>query len=231
MMENKVNAASADSSTDKDQTIPPWLILHHDPNAPILNMGAYILYYNSIIAQSSRDNPDMAADKLMEYVSESYGKISATEKDEWDAKAEADKARYLSEVAAYVPPPGYDNEGDLIVVEPTHKNGRKVTKREQERDMKTVIAQSRVAVTEEDRNLEVSFFPRNNGKHYDEGENFSEWTGLFDYPTPADRNTLLKYEWMQDHLNDGYCCILEPILRKDWERTASDFKQILNTAK
>ena len=40
------------------------------------------------------------------------------------ARAEADKARYLHELASYVPPPGYDPKGDAIV-SPVNTKGRK----------------------------------------------------------------------------------------------------------
>jgi len=127
-MEKKANTAAGSS---KEQE--PWLLLPRDPGAPKRNRGAYILYYDSMIERFSRDNPAMGAEELLQHASESYGALSATEKGEWDAKAEADKARHMCEVATYVPPTGYDALGDLVVVEPTHKNGRKVTKSEIER--------------------------------------------------------------------------------------------------
>merc|ERR1712232_1418707 len=36
------------------------------------------------------------------------------EKQAWVARAEADKQRYLTELASYVPPPGYDAKGDAM---------------------------------------------------------------------------------------------------------------------
>ena len=37
-----------------------------------------------------------------------YAEMPIAEKEAWNARAEADKARYLHELAIYVPPPGYD---------------------------------------------------------------------------------------------------------------------------
>lgn len=37
------------------------------------------------------------------------------EKEAWVSRGEADKARYLHQLASYVPPPGFDAKGDAIV--------------------------------------------------------------------------------------------------------------------
>ena len=58
-----------------------------------------------------------------------------------------------------MPPPGYNAQGDLVVVESMHKNGRKVIKNDIKRTMETILARSRVAVAEEDPKLKVVFFP------------------------------------------------------------------------
>jgi hypothetical protein len=44
-----------------------------------------------------------------------YAELSPEEKEAWVARAEADKARYLQELANYVPPTGYDAKGDAVV--------------------------------------------------------------------------------------------------------------------
>ena len=46
------------------------------------------------------------------------------EKEAWVARSEADKARYLKELAQYEPPPGYDAKGDAIVTVQTAKGRR-----------------------------------------------------------------------------------------------------------
>jgi len=53
-----------------------------------------------------------------------YAEMGPGEKVEWQAKAEADKTRYLNELAVYVPPPGYDSKGDAI-----DHTGKKVGKK------------------------------------------------------------------------------------------------------
>lgn len=47
-----------------------------------------------------------------------YAEMPPQEKEAWNQRAEADKARYLHELANYVPPPGYDVKGDAL--EPVH---------------------------------------------------------------------------------------------------------------
>lgn len=44
------------------------------------------------------------------------------EKEAWVARGEADKARYLNELAMYVPPAGYDAKGDAIITQQTTKS-------------------------------------------------------------------------------------------------------------
>merc|ERR1740124_221016 len=44
-----------------------------------------------------------------------YAEMPGAEKEAWQARAEADKARYLHELSSYVPPPGYDAKGDAIL--------------------------------------------------------------------------------------------------------------------
>ena len=48
----------------------------------------------------------MTFGQLAKYTSAMYSELPPTEKDAWVARAEADKARYLHELASYVPPPG-----------------------------------------------------------------------------------------------------------------------------
>lgn len=54
-----------------------------------------------------------------------YSELPPSEKEAWVSRAEADKARYLHELASYVPPPGYDPKGDAIVSPVNTKGGRK----------------------------------------------------------------------------------------------------------
>jgi high mobility group protein B2 len=54
-----------------------------------------------------------------------YSELPPAEKDGWIARAESDKARYLHELASYMPPPGYDPKGDAIINPVVTKGGRK----------------------------------------------------------------------------------------------------------
>jgi hypothetical protein len=59
-------------------------------------------------------NPNMTVGQLSKYTSAMYAELTPQEKEAWQARAEADKSRYLMEMAAYVPPVGYDARGDAI---------------------------------------------------------------------------------------------------------------------
>lgn len=54
-----------------------------------------------------------------------YSELPPTEKEAWVTRAEADKARYLHELASYMPPAGYDSKGDAIVNPILAKGARK----------------------------------------------------------------------------------------------------------
>lgn len=96
-----------------------------DPNAPKRNMSAYLLYQNAMRGQFKAMNPGMTFGQLAKYTSAMYSELSPSEKEAWVARAEADKARYLHELASYAPPPGYDPKGDAIVSPMYTKPGRK----------------------------------------------------------------------------------------------------------
>jgi len=95
-----------------------------DPCAPKRNLSAYLLYQNAMRDQFKAQNPGMTFGQLSKFTSAMYAEMSPGEKVEWQAKAEADKARYLNELAVYVPPPGYDSKGDAI-----DHTGKKVGKK------------------------------------------------------------------------------------------------------
>jgi high mobility group protein B2 len=94
-----------------------------DAGAPKRNMSAYLLYQNAMREQFKAINPGMTFGQLSKYTSAMYSELHS-EKEAWVARAEADKARYLHELASYVPPPGYDPKGDAII-SPISTKGRK----------------------------------------------------------------------------------------------------------
>lgn len=86
-----------------------------DPGAPKRNMSAYLLYQNAMREQFKAQNPGMTFGQLAKYTSAMYAEMPPAEKQAWVARAEADKQRYLHQLANYVPPPGYDAKGDAIM--------------------------------------------------------------------------------------------------------------------
>ena len=67
----------------------------------------------------------MTFGQLAKYTSAMYSELPPSEKEAWLGRAEADKARYLHELASYVPPPGYDAKGDAVLSTVTAKTGRR----------------------------------------------------------------------------------------------------------
>lgn len=105
-----------------------------DPGAPKRNMSAYLLYQNAMREQFKALNPGMTFGQLAKYTSAMYAEMPPAEKEAWIARAEADKARYLHELASYVPPPGYDAKGDAIVAPPGGLKGVRGQKGKVEKD-------------------------------------------------------------------------------------------------
>lgn len=93
-------------------------------------MSAYLLYQNAMRETFKAQNPGMSFGQLAKYTSAMYAELSTEEKDAWVARAEADKSRYLQELASYVPPPGFDAKGDAVMT--YHRPGGRRGK--QERD-------------------------------------------------------------------------------------------------
>lgn len=95
-----------------------------DPGAPKRNMSAYLLYQNAMREQFKAQNPGMSFGQLSKYTSAMYAQLTPEEKQEWQARAETDKARYEHDLGAYAPPAGYDQKGEQIVVVPKSKGKR-----------------------------------------------------------------------------------------------------------
>lgn len=87
---------------------------NRDPNAPKRNQSAYLLYQNAMRDTFKLQNPGMTFGQLAKYTSAMYAEMPPQEKEAWNQRADADKARYLHELSQYVPPPGYDTKGDAI---------------------------------------------------------------------------------------------------------------------
>ena len=54
------------------------------------------------------------AGQLAKFTSHMYKCLAAEEKAKWEAHASQDKSRFEAEMASYVPPPGYDQAGNLM---------------------------------------------------------------------------------------------------------------------
>jgi len=100
-----------------------------DPCAPKRNMSAYLLYQNAMREQFRALNPGMTFGQLAKYTSAMYAEMPPAEKEAWVARAEADKQRYLNELATYVPPPGYDAKGDAIITSTGQETARTTSRR------------------------------------------------------------------------------------------------------
>eukprot|EP00549_Striatella_unipunctata_P004838 CAMPEP_0118674126 /NCGR_PEP_ID=MMETSP0800-20121206/712_1 /TAXON_ID=210618 ORGANISM="Striatella unipunctata, Strain CCMP2910" /NCGR_SAMPLE_ID=MMETSP0800 /ASSEMBLY_ACC=CAM_ASM_000638 /LENGTH=264 /DNA_ID=CAMNT_0006569281 /DNA_START=197 /DNA_END=991 /DNA_ORIENTATION=+ len=74
-------------------------------------------------------NPGMTFGQLAKFTSAMYADMLPEEKEAWVARAEADKHRYLQELATYIPPPGYDAKGDAVMSQ-VGRNGKVKTERD-----------------------------------------------------------------------------------------------------
>ena len=68
---------------------------------------------------------------LLSFLLPSFVSVAPEEKAVWAARADEDKARYLQELAEYVPPPGYDAKGDSVIQFPA-ASGRRKNKKERD---------------------------------------------------------------------------------------------------
>eukprot|EP00536_Pseudo-nitzschia_multiseries_P000932 jgi/Psemu1/2128/gm1.2128_g len=72
-----------------------------DPNAPKRNMSAYFLFSVYVRPTVKQENPEAAFGDIARIISAQYKALDAKEREKWDAKAVADKARYQREMEAY----------------------------------------------------------------------------------------------------------------------------------
>lgn len=97
-----------------------------DRKAPKRNLSPYLLYQNAMRKQFKKQNPDMTFGQIAQHTSMMFKSLSPEEKAKWELRAKQDKGRYEAEISEYVPPPGHDARGVLIVEE---KPPRKRAKR------------------------------------------------------------------------------------------------------
>ena len=97
-----------------------------DSNAPKRNLSAYLLYQNGMRDHFKIDNPGMTFGQLSKYTSHMYKSLTPQEKSEWDTRAEQDKAHFEEQMKTYVPPTGYDVEGNFLDDRPSVKRAKKL---------------------------------------------------------------------------------------------------------
>jgi len=109
----RVNAAVTQSSvTDDKAGLVPARSRYcsrsiKDPNAPEINVCAFIIYKNTMQKQRQSEN----SGKLIKYTLKSYNNLTAEEKTKWENMALKDKARFDNQMKRYIPPHGYDAHG------------------------------------------------------------------------------------------------------------------------
>ena len=96
-----------------------------DSNAPIRNLSAYLLYQNAMRDEFKSKNPSFTFGQLSKFTSAMYADLLTNEKEEWHARAEVDKCRYLYALSNYVPPNGYDATGNAIISHQMHGKKKK----------------------------------------------------------------------------------------------------------
>lgn len=85
-----------------------------DPLAPKRSLSAYLLYQNAMREQFKADNPGMTFGQLSKYTSHMYKSLTPEEKAQWEERALRDKERYAEEMKHYIPPHGFDGQGNLM---------------------------------------------------------------------------------------------------------------------
>ena len=74
--------------------------------------------------QFEADTPRMTFGQLSKYTSHMYKAITPEQKYVQEQKALEDKIRYGIEISQYVPPPGYDAKGNIVVSALIAKNDK-----------------------------------------------------------------------------------------------------------
>ena len=93
---------------------PIYYIPLKDPSSPKRHDSAYIHFVTEMREQFKQHHPCTSYEKLPKFTYYMYDELPLMEKKMWEARAAADETRYLQELAAYVPPPGYDSTGRAI---------------------------------------------------------------------------------------------------------------------
>ncbi|KAI3743744.1 hypothetical protein L1987_56809 [Smallanthus sonchifolius] len=76
-----------------------------DPNAPKRAMSGFMFFSQLERENVKKDNPGIAFQEIGRVLGERWNKLSAEEKEPYEAKAQADKKRYRDEISGYKPKP------------------------------------------------------------------------------------------------------------------------------
>ncbi|KAJ9563293.1 hypothetical protein OSB04_008453 [Centaurea solstitialis] len=82
-----------------------------DPNAPKRAMSGFMFFAQSERENVKKDNPAIAFKDMGRVLGERWNKLTAEEKEPYEAKAQADKKRYRDELSGYKPPPTNSGNG------------------------------------------------------------------------------------------------------------------------
>jgi hypothetical protein len=86
-----------------------------DPNFPHKNLSAFQLYQNEMRHLFQARFPTYSNEELDLYAEAMFDRIPFMEKCVWVSRAEDDRMRYVYQLETYIPSPGYDVQGNLIV--------------------------------------------------------------------------------------------------------------------
>ena len=88
----------------RSQASPKKKSAKKDPNAPKRGMSAFMLWSNFMRPQIKAEQPDLKLTDISKVLGEKWKAVTDEVKQEFQGKADADKARYLEEMKTYVPP-------------------------------------------------------------------------------------------------------------------------------
>ena len=81
-----------------------------DPNAPKRNMSSYFLYSKATRNDVKAANPDATFGEIAKIISSQFKALNEEERAHWNSKAEEEKERYRTEMAAYKATLGEDSD-------------------------------------------------------------------------------------------------------------------------
>ena len=89
-------------------------VKERDKNAPRRNQTAYLLFQQSIREQYKALYPEMNLAQIAKKSAQDFATMSPEDRELWERRAEADRVRYLQELARYIPPAGFDATGNAL---------------------------------------------------------------------------------------------------------------------